>query len=85
LPNAVITGFAPPRHDRFGLLAAVSRIAAILPNDIAPTNLNGPLPTLATGTSAAAQLHQIGHSCITQHFRDANNRNAGLCGPWSLG
>jgi len=43
------------------------------------------LPTLATGTSAAAQLHQIGHSCITQHFRDANNRNAGLCGPWSLG
>ncbi|AXI53806.1 hypothetical protein C1J05_04190 [Sulfitobacter sp. JL08] len=29
-----------------GLLAAVSRIAAILPNDLAPTNMNGPLPTL---------------------------------------
>ena len=25
-----------------GLLAAVSRIAAILPNDLAPTNMNGP-------------------------------------------
>ena len=29
-----------------GLLAAVSRIAAILPNDFAPTNMNGPEPTL---------------------------------------
>jgi hypothetical protein len=27
------------------LLAAVSRIAAILPNDLAPTNMNGPLRT----------------------------------------
>jgi hypothetical protein len=27
--------------DHFGLLAAVSRIAAILPNDLAPTNMNG--------------------------------------------
>jgi len=25
-----------------GLLAAVNRIAAILPNDLAPTNMNGP-------------------------------------------
>jgi hypothetical protein len=29
-----------------GLLAAVSRIAAILPNDLAPTNMTGPLRTL---------------------------------------
>jgi len=28
--------------DCFGLTAAVSRIAAILPNDLAPTNMNGP-------------------------------------------
>jgi hypothetical protein len=27
---------------QFGLLAAVSRIAAILPNDLALTNMNGP-------------------------------------------
>jgi hypothetical protein len=26
----------------YGLLAAVSRIAAILPSDLAPTNMNGP-------------------------------------------
>jgi hypothetical protein len=31
-----------------GLLAAVSRIAAILPNDLAPTNMNGPLRTFTT-------------------------------------
>ena len=28
-------------NGEFGLLAAVSRIAAILPNDLAPTNMNG--------------------------------------------
>ena len=31
---------------RSGILAAVSRIAAILPSDLAPTNMNGPKPTL---------------------------------------
>jgi len=35
------------------LLAAVSRIAAILPNDLAPTNMNGPNRTLAAPYNAA--------------------------------
>jgi len=37
----------------YGLLAAVSRIAAILPSDLAPTNMNGPLRTSATDPDAA--------------------------------
>jgi hypothetical protein len=32
----------PQANDCHGLTAAVSRIAAILPNDLAPTNMNGP-------------------------------------------
>jgi len=42
------------QHNR--ILAAVSRIAAILPSDLAPTNMNGPEPTLTTTSSAAVQL-----------------------------
>jgi hypothetical protein len=51
-----------------GLLAAVSRIAAILPNDLAPTNMNGPNRTLAAPYNAAVQLSHCGHSCMAQHF-----------------
>jgi hypothetical protein len=54
--------------DGFGLLAAVSRIAAILPNDLAPTNMNGPNRTLAAPYNAAVQLSHCGHSCMAQHF-----------------
>ena len=50
------------------LLAAVGRIAAILPNDLAPTNMNGPNRTLAVPYNAAAQLSHCGHSCMAQHF-----------------
>jgi hypothetical protein len=39
---------------QIGLLAAVSRIAAILPNDLAPTNMNGPQPTFG-----AAQIRIV--------------------------
>jgi hypothetical protein len=55
-------------NGEFGLLAAVSRIAAILPNDLAPTNMNGPNRTLAAPYNAAVQLSHCGHSCMAQHF-----------------
>ena len=43
---------------RIGLLAAVSRIAAILPNDLAPTNMNGPkLPFTSTSGCCGAARH----------------------------
>jgi hypothetical protein len=60
-------------------LAAVSRIAAILPNDLAPTNMNGPKLPLVGRSDAAPQLRQTGHSCIVQHVLGPNDRNAGLC------
>lgn len=44
------------------LLAAVSRIAAILPNDLAPTIMNGPKLPFIANVDAAMQLHQTGHS-----------------------
>ena len=53
---------------RSGLLAAVSRIAAILPNDLAPTNMDDPNRTLAAPYNAAVQLSHCGHSCMAQHF-----------------
>ncbi|WP_299751534.1 hypothetical protein, partial [uncultured Boseongicola sp.] len=53
---------------RSGLLAAVSRIAAILPNDLAPTNMNGPNRTFTAPYNAAVQLSHCGHSCMAQHF-----------------
>jgi len=61
-----------------GLLAAVSRIAAILPNDLAPTNMNGPDQPFDPSTSAAVQLSHSCHSCIAQHFRNPNDGSAGL-------
>ncbi|WP_299752332.1 hypothetical protein [uncultured Boseongicola sp.] len=39
----------------FGLLDAVSRIAAILPNDLAPTNMNGPQETFTPRHDAAVR------------------------------
>jgi len=53
---------------RSKLLAAVSRIAAILPNDLAPTNMDDPNRTLAAPYNAAVQLSHCGHSCMAQHF-----------------
>ena len=45
-------------HGHLGLLAAVSRIAAILPNDLAPTNMNGPNLPFIAGLVAAVQFPQ---------------------------
>jgi len=69
---------------QLGLLAAVSRIAAILPNDLAPTNMNGPNRTLAVAYSAAVQLSHCGHSCMAQHFCRLKRRCAGRTRPWSI-
>ena len=58
------------------LLAAVSRIAAILPNDLAPTIMNGPKLPFVGRSDAAPQLRQTGHSCIVQHVLGPNDHNA---------
>jgi hypothetical protein len=52
LPSALDTGSV---IDRSGLLAAVSRIAAILPNDLASTNMNGPKLPFVAGLVAAVR------------------------------
>jgi hypothetical protein len=52
---------------RSGILAAVSRIAAILPSDLAPTNMNG--PTFTKIDLTAARHTKSGHSYTLQHFR----------------
>jgi hypothetical protein len=49
-----------------GLFADFSCIAAILPNDLAPTNVNGPLLPLATSSIAAAQIHQTGSLSVVK-------------------
>jgi hypothetical protein len=54
------------------LLAAVSRIAAILPNDLTPTNMNRPERPFADCLNAATQLSHCGHSCIAQRFGGSN-------------
>jgi hypothetical protein len=66
---------------RSGLLAAVSRIAAILPNDLAPTNMNGPMQTLAGLRNAALRLSQSGHSSAAQHSDVLKDCTAGHCQP----
>ena len=53
---------------RIGLLAAVSRIAAILPNDLAPTNMNGPLPTLALPPGCCGRSPHCRHSPRAQNL-----------------
>ena len=71
-----------------GLLAAVSRIAAILPSDLAPTNMNGPKLPFVAGLVAAVQLPQSSHWDILQHFDATNGGSAGqseLSLHWSLG
>jgi len=45
-----------------GLLAAVSRIAAILPNDLAPTNMNGPLRTFTAPSWCCSAARYCGLS-----------------------
>jgi hypothetical protein len=50
------------------LLAAVSRIAAILPNDLAPTNMNGPLLPFTSTSGCCGAARRTGLSCILQHF-----------------
>jgi hypothetical protein len=54
---------------RSGILAAVSRIAGILPSELAPTNMNGPLPTFTKIDLTAARHTKSGHSYTLQHFR----------------
>jgi hypothetical protein len=49
-----------------GLFADFSCIAAILPNDLAPTNVNGPLLPLATSSIAAAQIYQTGSLSVVK-------------------
>jgi len=67
---------------RSGILAAVSRIAAILPSDLAPTNMNGPLRTLNCLPSCRGAALRTGLSLQLQNFRWANSHNAGLsCHP----
>ena len=45
-----------------GLLAAVSRIATILPNDLAPTNMNGPYRPLTMPSECCGAARRTGHS-----------------------
>jgi hypothetical protein len=59
-----------------GLLAAVSRIAAILPNDLAPTNMNGPLLPLNCLPSCRGAALRTGLSLQLQNSRWANSHNA---------
>jgi hypothetical protein len=56
-PNAAICASRSICH--FGLLAAVSRIAAIQSNDLAPTNMNGPNRTF---TSAQIKLMRFSNA-----------------------
>jgi len=55
-------------NGEFGLLAAVSRIAAILPNDLAPTNINGPLLPFTSTSGCCGAARRTGLSCTMQHF-----------------
>jgi hypothetical protein len=43
---------------------------------IAPTNMNGPLRTLAVPYNAGVQLSHCGHSCMAQHFCQLKRRCA---------
>jgi hypothetical protein len=86
LGNDFFAHFAPVQlrcsDCRLGLLAAVSRIAAILANDLAPTNMNGPLLPLVGRSDAAPQLRQTGHSSTLRHFRRVKVGWAGLSCHW---
>ena len=59
---------------------AQSRLAAVRKtDDLGPacSDVDGPLQPLADVSDAALQLLQTGHSRIAQHFRGANDGNAG--------
>ena len=58
------------RH--FRLFADFSRIAAIQPNVLAPTNVNGPLPPLATTSKCCGAARRSGFSCRARHFVGSN-------------
>jgi hypothetical protein len=63
-------------NDCIGLLAAVSRIAAILPNNFAPTNMNGPLLPFTSTSGCCGAARRTGLSLQPHNFRWANSRNA---------
>lgn len=42
------------------------------------TDVNGPVPPLASRFGDALQLHQTCHSCAEQHFRKASDRHADI-------
>jgi hypothetical protein len=56
----------------------LSRPRSILPNDLAPTNMNGPDQPFDPSTSAAVQLSHSCHSCMPQHFCRLKRQCAGL-------
>jgi hypothetical protein len=58
----------PQANDCHGLTAAVSRIAAILPNDLAPTNMNGPLLPFAHAWQCCGAARQTGLSLQPQNL-----------------
>jgi hypothetical protein len=64
---------------RSGLLAAVSRIAAILPNDLAPTNMNGPYRPLAIHPSCCSAARQTSHSLHARKPMVGEFTHFGLC------
>ena len=55
-----------PNEGRSGVFADFRCVVAILPNDLATTNLNGPKLPSVTLPDAAAQLRQTSHSSILQ-------------------
>jgi hypothetical protein len=59
-----------------GLFADFSCIAAILPNDLAPTNVNGPLLPFITTSKCCGAARQSGHSLQLQNLRGANSQTA---------
>ena len=53
---------------------AQKTVPANLRTIVALQDVNGPLRTLASRSSAAVQLHQTGHRCLAQHFVDCSGR-----------
>ena len=60
----------------FGLVAAVSRIAAILLNGLDLTNMNGPLLPFVTTSKCCGAARQSGHSLQLQNLQGANSQTA---------
>jgi hypothetical protein len=51
-----------------GLFADFSCIAAILPNDLAPTNVNGQLLPFTSTSGCCGAARHCCHWCRAQHF-----------------